>query len=150
MSLNKNTKNQALSTMELVVAIAVFTLISMGFAATLSYNSRLLSLSKARVAAMAIADDKIESLRAMPYSQVGVAGSVPSGTLPATEAFNVDSINYTINNSVTWTDDPKDGLGASDQDGNPHDYKTYKIKISWTQHSKNYTHSRITKIYAPY
>ncbi len=136
--------------MEMLVALAILTLVGTAFLNSLSYSNKILRVNKAYVGAMALADKYMENAKALSWANLGVQGQEPSGSLQSVADELVDGIQYKVQNKVFWFDDPKDGFGTSDQDSNPNDYKVYKITISWTLNSHNYSYSRISKIYAPF
>ena len=143
-------KNIAFSLIELVLAIALFSMLGVAFLKSLDYNNKILTINKARIGAMALGDRYIEKAKALKWSDLGVQSGNPPGTLPASEDKTLSGKNYHIENQVFWRDDPKDGTGASDTDGNTHDLKVYKITISWTLRGKSYSFSRISYFYAPF
>ena len=144
------TKNKALSMIELVLAVALFSLLGTAFLKSLDYNNKVLAVNKARIGAMAIGDRYIEKAKALKWTDLGVQGSDPSGVLPASDDEVLSGTSYHIVNKVFWRDDPKDGTGASDTDGNTHDLKVYKIIITWTSRGKQYSFSRFSYFYAPF
>ncbi len=144
------TKNKALSMIELVLAVALFSLLGTAFLKSLDYNNKVLAVNKARIGAMAIADRYIEKAKALKWTDLGVQGSEPQGVLLPSEDRNSSGINYHIVNKVFWRDDPKDGTGASDTDGNTNDMKVYKIIISWDSRGKQYSFTRFSYFYAPF
>ncbi len=143
-------QNQGLSTIELVVAIAIFALLGVAFLSTILFSGKLNNLNKGKLGAMAILDHKLEEARARPYSQIGVVGQEPSGAYPDQEEIEMQGIKYKLSYLAYWVDDPQDGLGADDTDHNTRDYKAFQIKINWFTNQKSHSLERLIYLYAPF
>lgn len=82
-----------------------------------------------------LADQYMEIVRNLPYSQVGTLSGNPHGSLPdqpnATTT-TVNGNNYSIYYVVTYVDDPADGTMAQGTDSAPNDYKQVKLYIKNT------------------
>jgi len=143
-------RQKGLSIIEIVLAIAIFSLAFISILYVFQMNNKLLAVNKTRIASMAIADRYLEFAKALKYSDLGVQGSDPSGILQANDSANYAGVSFAVNQSVRWVDDDKDGLSGADTDGNTHDYKQYKVTISWQLAGKPYSYSRVTNIYAPF
>lgn len=91
--------------------------------------------NKARAGAIALANERQEYLRSLPYDSVGTVGGIPPGTVPQTESTELNGITYTRRTVVLWGDDPKDGAGAGDQNGVITDFKEAKTEVSWIARS---------------
>ncbi len=86
-----------------------------------------------------VANRVIEQARLLSYAQVGTVGA-PSGqvigALPSVETTVHEGVSFTITRTVTWVDDPQDGLGGADTDAlGPLDYKRLRVSVSWTSES---------------
>lgn len=112
---------------------AVFTFITGTF--VLSANG--LSRSKFRVLGTALANEHMETLRNMPYAQLGTATGVPSGSIPASQTLTRSNVTFTLETRIDWVDDPFDGNAAGTivgkpQDTTPTDYKKVQLTVSWS------------------
>jgi len=94
--------------------------------------------AKTQTRATALANEKIETVRGMNYSDIGIYGStnpeVPEGTLPSTHTTitrGTQSFEYWY--EVAWIDDSADGSGGADSDGDTHDYKRVTVYVSWSE-----------------
>ncbi|MEK7570116.1 MAG: carboxypeptidase regulatory-like domain-containing protein [Patescibacteria group bacterium] len=115
---------------------AVFTFITGTF--VLSANG--LSRSKFRVLATALANEHIETLRNLPYDQLGTSTGVPSGSIDATQTVTRSNIAFTLATRIDWVDDPFDGNAAGTIVGKPvdtapTDYKKMQVTVSWNNGS---------------
>jgi len=128
------------SLIEALVASAVFALAITAFLGVLQIGTRLSHDTKSHVGAVALAQERMEYLRSLPYDDVGVAqGGTYSGSVGAgfealseyTESVTLNGVSYTRRTLVTYYDDPADGVGGSDGNGNTRDYKTVLVEVSW-------------------
>src|SRR5262245_43765826 len=85
---------------EILVAAAVFLVISLS-----AYNAyislfKLVDLSQYRVLATALANEQFEIARNMPYADVGVQDGIPDGKIPQTQVLTRAGIPFTVTTIV--------------------------------------------------
>ncbi|MEW6581905.1 MAG: carboxypeptidase regulatory-like domain-containing protein [Actinomycetota bacterium] len=102
-------RSAGFSYVEILVTIAVFTLMSAGVAAGLVQASKSIGKSKQEGIATKLAASALDDVRSMRYDDVGVVGGNPPGTLPATRTANVSGLGYTIVTDVDYIDDQTPG-----------------------------------------
>jgi len=144
---NIEINSRAFSTIELLIALAVFGLVAVGFYGSIFYSNKVSAINKSKIIATSILDNEVEQIKAKKYSDIGISGAEPSGNINLSTTKTVSAIKYNISRSVFWVDDAKDGLGASDSDGNTHDYKAVKITASWNIFNLSFSQKRIINIY---
>ena len=111
---------------ELMVAIAITTIIMIG-GLQLFYGGKLfLNHGKNRRIALSIADQRMETVLRYPYNQM--ADSL-------TEASTIMDGKWTRSTIVSYVDDDTDGLGAGDSDGATDDYLEIEITVDWGESS---------------
>lgn len=124
----------------LVETLFALTLLGMVLIALLSLTVvgvQAVHVGKLKTLATQLANQEIESIRALGYDSIGITGGDPDGILIAQEETVTGGKEFTIDTDIDWVDDPVDGIGAEDNDvksGNPegwHDYKRLAIVISW-------------------
>jgi len=121
--------NKGFTFIETLVGIAILLIVFIGLYGVLQLGFKVIGQSRARITATALANQKIEMIRNLSYSQVGTLGGIPSGNILETEIITRNNIDYTVKTTIGYVDDMFDGL-ASD-DALPNDYKKVKIKVSW-------------------
>ncbi|HDO23686.1 MAG TPA: hypothetical protein ENG99_00520, partial [bacterium] len=107
----------------LVVFVSIFGVFNMGI--------KIVGKSKAKAGAIALATERMELIRNLPYKDVGTAGGLVPGNIPQTESIVLNGINYTRSVFVQYVDDPKDGIGANDENGVTADYKIARVEVNW-------------------
>lgn len=122
--------NRGVSLIDTVIGIALLVIIFAGTAAALEISLDVIVNNRARAGATALADERIEYIRSLPFASVGTVGGVPSGTIAQSEALTLNNISYTRRTYIDYEDDPSDGLGGADTDGIL-DYKGVKVDVSW-------------------
>ncbi|MGB0757122.1 MAG: prepilin-type N-terminal cleavage/methylation domain-containing protein [Patescibacteria group bacterium] len=65
---------------------------------------------KAKVTAISLANEKLEIIRNLPYTDIGTAGGIPPGNLIQTEPITRNNIDFTVTTEIVYIDDPFDGL----------------------------------------
>lgn len=123
------------SLLDTLVGSAIFLTIMLGFFGVLQLSIREATDSKGRAGAVMLANESLEYARGLAYADVGVSGGFPNGILVSPEQLALNDITYTRSILVSFVDDPKDGTGGSDSNGNTHDYKKIEIAVSWMAHS---------------
>lgn len=115
---------------ELLVSSALFALLAVGVYQSYATVISLVSASRVKIAATDIANEQLELIRNLPYADVGVVGSIPSGVIPYTQTITKDGFSYTVTATIRNVDDSFDGtIGGSPNDLSPADYKLVHIDI---------------------
>lgn len=85
-----------------------------------------------RVMALALANERAEMIRNLPYDEVGTEGGVPAGAVKQQETIVRDGLSYTVKTDIRYIDDPFDKLITdSPPDTLNTDYKQARIEVSW-------------------
>jgi hypothetical protein len=86
--------------------------------------------------AIAVANEKMEIIRNLSYTNIGVVGGSISGSIPEDETVTENTGHYNVHTTVLYKDDPLDGSGYSDSVWFE-DYKEVTLEVSWTGASGN-------------
>jgi len=122
---------KGLSLIELVVAVAIFSMAFFGLFGVLNSSMAVIAKNKARLGAMALVEEQIEYARSLSFSGVGTVNGNPVGILPQTETISLNGITYQRRNAIFWIDDPADGTVLIGNDPISTDYKRIKVEVSW-------------------
>src|SRR4030042_667800 len=122
--------NRGFSLIETIIAIGLLAIVFLGVFGLVQLGIRLTAQSKARITATALANQKIELARNLPYVDIGTEGGIPSGSILETEAVVRNRITYTVKTTVVYVDDPFDNLFPADPLA--WDYKRVKVNVSWS------------------
>ena len=125
-----------LSLVETLISITIFLLIVLSVYSAFAGIIKLTSITKAKVSAWSLVNQKLEIIHNLAYKNVGTIGGIPNGTIPQNEDIVLNGINYHIQTTIVYYDDPADGISVSDDgtDTLPTDYKKVKIIVSWNGH----------------
>lgn len=113
----------------ILIAIAVFAILVHALFTLIAASFDLVSFNKARLTARHLAQEKIELVRNLSYTDVGTVGGIPAGILEQEESVVRNGLNYTLKTAVVYIDDPFDGLAPDDTA--PEDYKRVRLEVSW-------------------
>ena len=113
----------------ILIALAVFSILGNAIFTLVSSSFSLVALTRARITARHLAQEKIEFIRNLPYDGVGTVGGIPTGPLPQTESVNRNGLNLTVSTSVIYIDDTFDEQVPNDL--LPTDYKRIRVEVFW-------------------
>ncbi len=131
---------------EVLFTIGVILVAFVGIFSLFVVSISVVTTAKARAGALALASERIEQIRALPYEEVGTAGGIPSGSLAQTETLSLNNLSYTRRTLIQYVDDPADGVGAADQTGISADYKHVKVEVVWSYKDSQREFSSVTNI----
>src|SRR3989344_9568282 len=106
-------------------------LVFVSIAAAFQLSLQVVTNNRVRAGAIVLVNERMEYLRSLSYNQIGVEGGIPAGIVPQVETVTWNAVTYTRRTSVLYSDDPEDGLGASDENSITADYKTIRVEVSW-------------------
>lgn len=123
-------KSRGFTLTEVLVGVALLLIIFLGIFGAYQLALKVVSQSKARMIAIAIANQKIEQVQNLPYQSVGVIGGSPDGTLEPSESVIKNEIEFLVSINVDYITDEADGLAAP-EDECIYDYKRARVTVSW-------------------
>lgn len=122
--------SRGLTIVEVVIGIALFSLVSMGIYQTYSRVMTLVAASREKVVAMDLVNEQFEIVRNLPYSDVGIEGSIPDGLFPHVQTLVRSGYTFIATTTIRNIDDPFDGtLGGTPNDTSPADNKLVEIEL---------------------
>jgi len=109
----------------------IFSLITVTFYNVISLGTRYIQNSKNRLAALAVANEKMEIVRNLSYESIGTSGGGSvSGNIPQNEDVTENGKQFHVTTTVNYVDDSFDGIYTT-TDLIPGDYKRVMIVVSW-------------------
>lgn len=106
----KKSLQHGFTLLEMLITLGIMVIGVLGITQMTLLYLQMNADQKARVTAIALANEKIELIRNLPYTDVGTVGGIPPGKLTQTQTINRNSIDFTITTEVIYIDDPFDGL----------------------------------------
>ncbi|OGY35511.1 MAG: hypothetical protein A3E37_02070 [Candidatus Andersenbacteria bacterium RIFCSPHIGHO2_12_FULL_46_9] len=97
---------------EVLVATFVIGTAIVGLFGLFALGLRLAGESENRLIAIALANEKMELIRNLPYVDVGTAGGIPAGTIVQEESMVRNNVNYLVKTDIRYVDDPYDGVAS--------------------------------------
>ncbi len=142
--------NKGFTLIESLVFLFIFSLITITFYQVITVGSNLILVSKNKLGAVALANEKMEIIRNLKYDDVGVVGGACVGTIPQDEEVTENGRKYHVHTLAIYVDDPFDGI----LNGNPNDlayedYKMVQITVSWNEGSTNKGSVSLTSQFVP-
>jgi prepilin-type N-terminal cleavage/methylation domain-containing protein len=140
MKLEKEIKKfQGFSLIEVLVVMFIVAISFTMFYGVSVTGTKFIIESKNKLAAAALANEKMEIVRNLSYEKIGTQGSIDiPGNLPQEETVVANGRTYQVSTSVRYADDPMDGtISTTPADLIPNDYKVVRIIISWVDSAGN-------------
>ncbi|KKQ67557.1 MAG: hypothetical protein UT22_C0019G0006 [Parcubacteria group bacterium GW2011_GWC2_39_11] len=125
----KNRKENGMALMDALVGVFLVLIIFLGIFGAYLLGLKVVSQSRSRTDATSIANEKIEAIRNMSYSAVGVIGGYPSGGISQEENVARNGVNFTVTTRIDYINDSFDGVEG---DSCPNDYKKADVRVSWS------------------
>ena len=135
--------------LDTLVGASLLLVVFLGLFGAFQLVFELVQVAKSRTGAVVLAQERMEYIRSLPYSDVGVVGGIPQGNLEPEESETLNGLSYTRRTFVQYTDAPEDGSGGADENGITADYKTVKVTIEWEFRDDTRSFSIVSNIVPP-
>ncbi|HDM31880.1 MAG TPA: DUF1565 domain-containing protein, partial [bacterium] len=106
---------------EVLVGIFIVLIVFLGIFGAYQLGLKILGISKNKISALSLANQKIEELKNLDYPDV----------VSTSTSTTLNNINYQIETIVQCIDGEVDGKAPSDENDCVCDYKRVKVKVSW-------------------
>lgn len=115
---------------EIIISLSIVSVVVLAVLSVMVFNIQIISSGKSRALAMALANEKLENLRNLPYDSLAtVHGPIyPAGTITDDEDVTVGGIAMVVHTDIDYVDDPFDGNFAGTISGKPQDFYPYDYK----------------------
>lgn len=126
-----DSRRRGMTFIEVLFTVGIVLMVFVAIYGVFIVSIEVVSSAKSRAGALALAQERMEQARSVPYTSLGTINGIPSGSLAQSEALTLNQVSYTRRTLVEYVDDPADGTGASDSNGITADYKRIKVEVSW-------------------
>lgn len=127
---------QGFTLIESLVGVAIVAIMAVAIVGLFSSNLITMNLSQKRATGLALANEKMEYLRDLPYDSLATQNGpiYPAGNISDTETVTRNNAVYRVDTLIRYVDDPFDGnldgtIAGKPQDLYPYDYKLAEIKV---------------------
>lgn len=103
--------------LEVVIATFIIGTVVVGMFGLFLLTLRGAQTGERRIAAAALANERMEMVRNLPYAEVGTQGGVPGGSIPQTETVVRNGQTYTVRTDIRYFDDAYDGSVSENVEG---------------------------------
>jgi len=119
---------------EALVFLFIFVVTTVSFYSTFTLGINYILETKMRLAAIGLANEKMEIVRSLEYETIGTQGSVDvPGDIDPEEDVTKAGRSFHVLTQVGYKDDEFDGLISDGTDARPNDYKHVRITVSWAE-----------------
>ncbi|NTW22074.1 hypothetical protein HGA34_00840 [Candidatus Falkowbacteria bacterium] len=122
-------KQSGFTIIETVISLAVLTVITISVYDLILQALKISQDNKLRMISISLADQKLEQIRNLPYTDVGTLAGIVTGVVPDNETASTSNGTFYVNTLVLYRDDPFDGLQPADT--LPTDYKEIRIRVQY-------------------
>ena len=98
--------NAGISLIEVVLAMTLFAVVAASLAGVLTSAVASHGVARERTLAQQLAQEQIESLRSLPYDQLGTISGNPPGTVVASRLVATNGLRARVNTQIRYMDDP--------------------------------------------
>lgn len=119
---------------EVIVGIALIAIVFSGIFGAYRLSLKVVSLSKNKITATAIANEQIEIIRNLPYASVGTSGAIlprAAGVLSPSAVKTLDGITFTVETKVRFVTDELQTNGTLTSNPCGRNYKSASVVVSW-------------------
>lgn len=141
--------SRGVTLIDTVIGSALMLVVFVGIAGVFKLSIDVVTNNKARAGAIALGGDRMEYIRSLAYASIGTEGGIPSGSIPQSETVVSNGVSYTRRTLVEYADDPGDGLGGSDTNGIPADYKVARVDLAWQAKTGTRHITLVTRVSPP-
>lgn len=130
--IKKIRQRKAFTIIEALVFLFIFSVTVVAFYSTFIFGVKSILEVKIRLAAIELANEKMEIIRSLEYETVGTQGSVDvPGNIPQSESISRSGRSFNVDTQIGYVDDEFDGLIIDGSDIRPNDYKKVRVSVSW-------------------
>ncbi len=138
--MEKKNKQSGFTLIEALTLLFLFSVITISFYSTWSLGTQHMLDARNRLGASALANQKMEIIRSLPYDDIGTKNwngsawvyGIPGGDILEYETLSSNNSSYVVHTVVRYIDDPFDGtVSGSPSDAAPTDYKSIRLSVSW-------------------
>jgi len=123
--------NKGFSLVEVLVSTLIVSAMTVSVFSLFIYSLNITADNKLRVAAIMIAEQKMEYIRNLPYDDVGNISGPVYGVIPNNETITSNG-KFLVDTHVRYIDDDYDGTqGGTPDDSMENDYKLVRVRVSW-------------------
>ncbi|MFA5777039.1 MAG: carboxypeptidase-like regulatory domain-containing protein [Parcubacteria group bacterium] len=127
----QKTKSNGFALIEALVLLFIFVLVTLSFYSVISVGTRYIQDAKNRLGAIALANEKMETVRNLKYDDIGTTGGEIEGNISQDENVIENTKQYAVHTLVEYVDDSLDGIAENDSVWWA-DYKKVTITASWS------------------
>lgn len=135
--------------LDVVVGSGLMIIVFTGIVGAFQLSVDAVSNNKARAGAIALANERLEYVRSLPYDSIGTVGGIPAGDLEQMATTSLNNVAYTRRTFISYEDDSADGTGGADTNGIVTDYKAIKTSVTWSSRQGTRTITMATRISPP-
>ncbi len=128
-------KSKGFTLLEIIISLGLMVMSIMAISRLYATYLQLTANEKFKITASSLANQKIETIRNLPYHKIGTLGGIPAGTILPMEIMNRNGYDYTVSTEVLYIDDPFDGTYNPGQVSNPYDINNPEVIFYWDANS---------------
>ncbi|MBU0998929.1 prepilin-type N-terminal cleavage/methylation domain-containing protein [Patescibacteria group bacterium] len=148
--MNFYTRQRGFTLIETLVGSVVFLLVALSAYKAFGVLMDAVTISQAKLAGTTLANEKLEIIRNLPYTDVGIVAGLPVGKIQRNETIIRDNYSFDIQTTIRSVDDPFDGIiEGNPPDTSPADYKLIDLDLICSN-CKTLTPLSFTTLVAPH
>jgi len=123
--------NKAFTLLEIIISLGLMIMAVLAISRLYASYLQLTANEKFKITASALANQKIETIRNLPYHKIGTLGGIPAGSILPSETITRNGYDYTVQTEILYIDDPFDGTYNPGQVSNPYNINNPEVIFYW-------------------
>jgi hypothetical protein len=145
--LKKRKMTRGFALIEALTVLFIFSLITITFYQVFSLGARYIIESKNRLGAISLANERMEMVRNLNYSNIGTKGGEVGGNILQEQDVSENGRTYKVKTRVAYIQDSLDGIYPADTAFE--DYKKVTINVSWGSDSDGQREVELASRFVP-
>lgn len=127
----RSSQQSGVTFVEVIFVAALSVMIFGALLTSFRYTLELVAISRAKMSALSLANERMEFFRSLPYDQVGTLTGLVRGPVANNQTLTLNGIDFQERIVIDYVDGIGDGLAGADSNSILEDYKQIKLEYTW-------------------